>query len=95
MKGKNRIVIRKYESPCGTLILGSLGNKLCLCDWQHGKHRNHVDSRLRRILDAEFIEGTSAVTDKAIAQIEEYFAGKRQEFNIPLLFAGTDFQKRV
>lgn len=95
MKGKNRIITTKYESPCGTLILGSFGDKLCLCDWQTEKHRIHVLNRLRRILDAEFIEGTSAVTDKAIAQLEEYFAGKRLEFDIPLLFAGTDFQKKV
>ena len=95
MKGENNIVIRKYESPCGTLILGSFGDKLCLCDWQTEKPRNHVLNRLHRILEAKFIEGTSAVIYKAIAQLEEYFAGKRQEFDIPLLFAGTDFQKKV
>lgn len=95
MKEKKRIVTRTYESPCGTLKLGSFGDKLCLCDWQVEKHRNHVENRLRRILDAEFEEGTSAVIDNAIAQLEEYFNGKRQEFDIPLLFVGTDFQKKV
>ena len=59
------------------------------------KHRNHVENRLRRILDSEFEEGTSAAVDNAIAQLEEYFNGKRQEFDIPLLFVGTDFQKKV
>ena len=29
------------------------------------------------------------------AQLEEYFAGKRQEFTLPLDDRGTDFQKRV
>lgn len=94
MKEK-KIITRKYESPCGTLMLGSFGDKLCLCDWQVEKHRDHVDNRLRRILEAEFEEGTSAVIDRAILQLEEYFNGKRQEFDIPLLFVGTDFQKRV
>ena len=28
-------------------------------------------------------------------QLDEYFAGKRTEFDVPLLFAGTDFQKTV
>lgn len=95
MKEKNRIITRKYESPCGTLMLGSFGDKLCLCDWQVEKHRDHVDNRLRRLLDAEFLDGTSAVIDTAIAQLDEYFAGTRQEFNVPVLFAGTDFQKKV
>lgn len=95
MKEKKKIVTRTYESPCGTLKLGSFGDKLCLCDWQVEKHRNHVENRLRRILDSEFEEGASAAIDNAIAQLEEYFNGKRQEFDIPLLFVGTDFQKKV
>lgn len=95
MKEKNRIITRKYESPCGTLMLGSLDDKLCLCDWQVEKHRDHVDNRLRRLLDAEFLDGSSAVIDTAITQLDEYFAGTRQEFDVPVLFAGTDFQKKV
>lgn len=95
MNEKKNIIIRKFESPCGTLMLGSLGDKRCLCDWQVEKRRNHVNNRLRRILDAEFVESSSAVIESAVVQLEEYFAGKRQEFDIPLLFAGTDFQKRV
>ena len=27
--------------------------------------------------------------------MDEYFAGKRRNFTIPLLFVGTDFQKKV
>lgn len=95
MKEKNRIITRKYESPCGTLMLGSFGDRLCMCDWQVEKHRVRVNNRLRRILDAEFVEGTSSVIDKAITRLDEYFAGKRHDFDIPLLFVGTDFQKRV
>lgn len=95
MKEKNKIITRKYQSPCGTLVLGSFDNKLCLCDWQTEKHREHVNNRLRRLLDAEFSDGTSAIIDRAISQLDEYFDGKRQNFDIPLLFVGTDFQKNV
>ena len=76
-------------------MLGSFVDKLCLCDWQIEKHRNFVDNRLRRILEAEFVEGSSEVIDNAIIQLDEYFEGKRQQFDVPLLFAGTDFQKKV
>ena len=37
MKEKNTIKIKRYKSPCGVLLLGSFGEKLCLCDWQVGK----------------------------------------------------------
>lgn len=95
MKEKNVIKTKRYESPCGVLLLGSFGDKLCLCDWQVEKHRSHVDKRLKRILRAEFEEGTSEVIEQAVLQLDEFFAGKRREFDVPLLFAGTDFQKTV
>lgn len=95
MKEKNIITIKRYESPCGILILGSYGDKLCLCDWQMESHRNHVDRRLKRQLDAEFEVGTSAVIENAVKELDEFFAGKRREFDVPLLLVGTDFQKTV
>ena len=58
-KEKNIIKVQRYESPCGLLLLGSFGDKLCLCDWQVEKHRDHVDRRLKRMLCSEFEVGTS------------------------------------
>ena len=95
MSEMNRIVTRRYESPCGALLLGSYADRLCLCDWQIEKHRDNVDGRLRRILHADFVEGSSPVLDRAVSQLDEYFGGKRREFDIPLLFVGTEFQKTV
>lgn len=59
------------------------------------KRYRHVDRRLKRILRAEFAEGTSEVIEEAARQLDEFFARKRREFNVPLLFVGTDFQKIV
>lgn len=95
MKEKYIIKTKRYESPYGELMLGSFGNKLCLCDWQVEKHRGHVDRRVKRMLNATFEEGTSAVIEKAVEQLDDFFAGKRKEFEVPLLFVGTDFQKIV
>ena len=95
IRKKNIITIHQYNSPCGVLMLGSFGDKLCLCDWQVERHRNHVGNRLKRILNAEFEEGVSPIIDMAIKQLNEYFAGKRTIFDVPLLFVGTDFQKKV
>ncbi|HJE39909.1 MAG TPA: methylated-DNA--[protein]-cysteine S-methyltransferase [Candidatus Amulumruptor caecigallinarius] len=95
MEKKNIIKIKRYESPCGVLMLGSIDDKLCLCDWQVEKHRDHVDRRLKRILNAEFEEGSSEVIEKAEQQLNEFFARKRRMFDVPLLFVGTEFQKTV
>ncbi len=95
MKEKNIIIIKRYESPCGNLTLGSYGDKLCLCDWQVESHRNHVDRRLKKMLNAEFELGTSTVIETAVKELDEFFAGTRRDFDVPLLFVGTDFQITV
>lgn len=93
--GDNRIVIGRYQATCGELLLGSYGDYLCLCDWKTGRQSDSIYSRLRHLLKAGLVEGESPVMDHARAQLDEYFAGRRQAFDVPLLFAGTEFQKRV
>ncbi|WP_296124989.1 methylated-DNA--[protein]-cysteine S-methyltransferase [uncultured Bacteroides sp.] len=95
MKPLNVIQIQRYHSPCGDLILGSFQGKLCLCDWAVEKHRDVVDIRLRKVLKASYEEKTSDVIQETSQQLDEYFDGKRPAFDIPLLFVGTEFQKKV
>lgn len=42
-----------------------------------------------------YVEGTSGLLGMTAAQLEEYFAGDRKAFDIPLKPSGTDFQLRV
>ncbi len=91
----NVIKIQRYHSPCGDLMLGSLEDKLCLCDWAAESHRDIVDRRLRKVLKAGYEESTSDVIQEAMSQLDEYFNGERTVFEVPLLFVGTEFQKSV
>ena len=84
-----------YDSPCGKLILASIGDELCLCDWQEKPCAERNKRRLERHLDAEFISKSSSVLEQTKAELDEYFAGERKTFNIPLCPIGTDFQKQV
>lgn len=89
------IKIERYLSPVGEMIVGSYGDKLCICDWTAGKHRDTIDGRIRRRLDAKYEEGASDVVGRAIAELEEYFVRRRTTFDIPLVFTGTAFQRTV
>jgi methylated-DNA-[protein]-cysteine S-methyltransferase len=91
----NQIAIYYWQSPVGELILGSYDEKLCLADWRYRKQRERIDRRLQKALKAEYVESTSGVIEETVVQLEEYFAKKRKDFDIPLLLAGTDFQKSV
>lgn len=92
---KNKIHIQRYASPCGELLLGSLGDRLCLCNWLVEKHPGRIDRRLKACLHAEYQEEPTDITQEAARQLDQYFSGERKAFDIPLLLAGTDFQKSV
>ncbi len=89
------IIIQKYTSPYGDLVLGDFDGRLCLCDWMHSKKYDTNCRRLSRMLNADFAEGLTPVIERATAQLDEYFASLRRTFDVPLLFAGTEFQKKV
>jgi len=57
--------------------------------------RSTVDNRIKKGLDAEFIEQNDEILTKTKLQLDEYLAGNRKQFEIPLLTVGTDFQKSV
>jgi len=44
---------------------------------------------------AGFVKAETALIKKAAGQLEEYFAGKRKVFSLPLALNGTEFQKSV
>lgn len=89
------IIIKEYRSVAGVLVVGSYYDRVCLCDWaESGRHQSNV-RRICRHLKADVETGTSGAIESAINQLDEYFAGKRDSFDIPLLLCGTDFQKKV
>ncbi len=89
------ILTRSYQSPCGSLLLGCHQGALCLCDWVEGRRRGQLTSRLKQRLQVRVEEGDSPVLQQAARQLDEYFAGQRRSFSIPLHFADTAFRERV
>ena len=90
-----QVNIQYYNSPYGELILASVGEELCLCDWNEMPYAERNKLRLLRYMEAEFQIETSSILEQARQQLDEYFAGIRRLFEIPLHPVGTDFQKKV
>lgn len=90
-----RILFTEWESPCGTLVLAGLNDRLVMSDWKNGWHHEAILKRFAKMTKCPFVQGTSSVIAETISQLQEYFALKRQRFDLPLLFIGTDFQKKV
>ena len=50
-------------------------------------------ARIASIDVADLVEGTTPLLDRAVTQLEEYFAGTRRDFDLPLDPHGTPFQE--
>lgn len=90
-----KISISEYKSPVGVLVIGIHKDKLCLCDWRDRKARTQVDNRIKNRLNSDFSFQTSELHTRVINQLEQYFNQERQNFDLPLLLAGTEFQRSV
>lgn len=90
-----QIEIQYFKTSCGELILGSYDDKLCLCDWRYRKMRSAIDNRITGRLNAEYVEKHNQTLANTMSQLDEYFRLERDEFDLPLLLVGTEFQKQV
>ncbi|MFD2618511.1 methylated-DNA--[protein]-cysteine S-methyltransferase [Terrilactibacillus laevilacticus] len=96
MVNKPYVFVEEMETPVGPLTLVSLENGLCKIDF--GK----LDVTLPRIqgwLTKNRIQGEikldQEVHEEIIHQLQDYFNGKRQSFNFPVVYIGTPFQIKV
>ncbi len=76
------LIGRTIESPVGELAVGVTERGLRLVEFEG-----------RRAWEIE--PGASAILDRACRELDDYFAGRRRTFEVPLDLEGTDFQRRV
>jgi methylated-DNA-[protein]-cysteine S-methyltransferase len=74
------------ESPIGELLLIGDGQAL---------RGLHMQAGSRPIAPDPVWERSDEPFADVIAQLNDYFAGARTDFDLPLELAGTDFQRRV
>ena len=77
---------RYLSTPIGDLLLAGDTDGLSMIGFPDGK--------MRRKPEPDWILDKTPFED-VVLQLEEYFAGRRREFTLPLKLTGTDFQVRV
>jgi len=80
-----------YDSDFGNLVIAAENDAIVLMKLNVPKET--AFKSLSDIDDYSF--SPSKFTDNAAKALEEYFAGKRKEFDLPLRPKGTDFQRSV
>jgi methylated-DNA-[protein]-cysteine S-methyltransferase len=81
------IFFRRIDSPVGTLTLAASDAGLHAIEFPGNRHP------VRR--DRDWREGDHPLLQRAQAQLDEYFAGTRHDFDLPLAPRGTPFQQEV
>lgn len=85
----SRLSSRSIATPIGRLDVVAHETAVVSIWFEHDQHGD-------RPAPAEPVEpGVHAVLDRAVTQLEEYFAGTRTQFELPLDPAGTAFQHQV
>ncbi|MCL5768630.1 methylated-DNA--[protein]-cysteine S-methyltransferase [Acinetobacter sp. ANC5681] len=83
-----QLVYMYMNSPVGALKLVAHDHALVAVMWDNEDHK--------RVRLAELIEDHQhPMLLRVKKQLEQYFAGQRQQFDLPLDFQGTDFQQQV
>jgi len=96
-KSKNNkiVTIKRILSPLGPIFAGATDSGLCLLEFTDRRMIETQINRLRKSLSSEFVPGEHSYLAKLEIQLDEYFKGTRQEFDIPVELTGSDFQKKA
>ena len=89
------IYTTRILTPVGPMLAGGTGEGICLLEFID---RRMLETQIKRVthrLHARVLPGENQYFYLLKQQLDEYFASKRQQFDIPLVLAGTPFQQRV
>lgn len=82
------ICYTKYPSPLGMLVLAATERGVCGVYFEEHKYFNGVGNDWRHDSSQKHLRDTAA-------QLDDYFAGSRTEFDVALDLRGTPFQTAV
>ena len=91
---ENTIYTMRHRFRYGEVVLGSIGDSLCLCLWPASTHYSAVVRRLQRGFDANVVEQPTAVTQTAASMIDNQFM-HCMPMTMPLRTYGTPMQQAV
>src|SRR5258706_936293 len=83
------------ESPLGPLIAGADDRGICLLEFSDRRMLEAQLQTLSRRLRRTLVPGEHHYLEALRSELDEYFAGTRKVFEVPLNAPGTPFQERV
>lgn len=93
--GRAPILLARISTPLGPLLAGATEQGLCLLEFADRRMLPLQLRRVTRSLDRRLLFGDHEILQATRRQLDEYFRGRRREFDVPLQAPGTPFQQLV
>jgi len=91
----DQIVVTWFESPVGPLVAAANDRGICLLEFSEQQRLETQFQTLKKHFSSAIIPGENSYLATLKKELDEYFAGKRREFSLPLDYPGSPFQLRV
>jgi AraC family transcriptional regulator of adaptative response/methylated-DNA-[protein]-cysteine methyltransferase len=89
------VVVTRVLTPLGPLVAGASDEGLCMLEFADRPMLETQMQRLRKYMDCTVTPGSNPHIERVRVELDEYFAGDRREFGVPLDVHGTAFQETV
>jgi AraC family transcriptional regulator of adaptative response/methylated-DNA-[protein]-cysteine methyltransferase len=96
-KNKDQQVINiiRFPTPIGPMYGCATTKGVCMAEFTDRRMLEREFKDLQRLLNAVILPGENPHLKVLVAQLNEYFSGKRKVFDVPLDTPGTTFQQSV
>lgn len=85
----------KIQTPIGEMIVLSSKEGVCLLEFYDRPELAEEIANLKQYFEAELAEESNPCLANLTLELERYFTGELTNFKTPVIYTGTDFQKRV
>jgi O-6-methylguanine DNA methyltransferase len=93
--GASRVVLAMLRSPLGPVLAGATDDGICLLEFTDRPMLPTQLAVLERRLRRPLVTGRHPLIERLQAQLDDYFAGRRASFDLPLVAPGSPFQQRT
>jgi AraC family transcriptional regulator of adaptative response/methylated-DNA-[protein]-cysteine methyltransferase len=89
------VALGTLQTVVGPLLFGATDDAVCMLEFAEPEELAERIERLRERHPGCVVNEDHALIRALRVQLQEYFAGQRREFDVPLRFRGTKFQESV
>ena len=94
-KSAGIIDLKRIETPLGTMIACGIQDGICLLEFSDRKMLETELKDLAKRLNSTIVYGENLHFPLLEEELKKYFNRELQEFSVPLISPGTDFQNQV